>query len=323
MEKTTSEKIRLGLFVIIGLSFFVIAIYFIGSKQQMFGKTDHLTAVFNNVGGLQLGNNVRFSGINIGSVREIKIINDTTINVDMQIEKSYFQYIKKDAIASIGSDGLVGSVIINIIPGKGNESNVVAGDFIKSVNRIRTDDMMSTLNITNQNAARLTADLLKITNDIYNGNGTISVLLRDSTMANNLKESMYNLKVTTSKTTQTIDNLNSQITSFDNKNNVIGVLKDTAVANKIKKVVINLNQSSEEINKVVTNLNATILNIKEGKGAINYLSNDTKLVEQIDSTMTNINEASKKLNENLEALKHNWFFRGYFKKMEKQKSADK
>lgn len=323
MEKTTSEKIRLGLFVIIGLSFFVIAIYFIGSKQQMFGKTDHLTAVFNNVGGLQLGNNVRFSGINIGSVREIKIINDTTINVDMQIEKSYFQHIKKDAIASIGSDGLVGSVIINIIPGKGNESNVVAGDFIKSVNRIRTDDMMSTLNITNQNAARLTADLLKITNDIYNGNGTISVLLRDSTMANNLKESMYNLKVTTSKTTQTIDNLNSQITSFDNKNNVIGVLKDTAVANKIKKVVINLNQSSEEINKMVTNLNATILNVKEGKGAINYLSNDTKLVEQIDSTMTNINEASKKLNENLEALKHNWFFRGYFKKMEKQKAVDK
>ena len=323
MEKTTSEKIRLGLFVIIGLSFFVVAIYFIGSKQQMFGKTDHLSAVFNNVGGLQLGNNVRFSGINIGSVREIKIINDTTINVDMQIEKSYFQYIKKDAIASIGSDGLVGSVIINIIPGKGIEANVVAGDIIKSVNRIRTDDMMSTLNVTNQNAARLTADLLKITNDINNGNGTIGVLLRDSTMSNDLKETIHNLKLTSQKTTQTIDNLNTQIASFDNKNNVIGVLKDTVVANKIKKVVINLNQSSEEINKVVTNLNATILNIKEGKGAINYLANDQKLVKQIDSTMSNINEASKKLNENLEALKHNWFFRGYFKKMEKQKAADK
>jgi phospholipid/cholesterol/gamma-HCH transport system substrate-binding protein len=323
MEKTTSEKIRLGLFVIIGLSFFVVAIYFIGSKQQMFGKTDHLSAVFNNVGGLQLGNNVRFSGINIGSVREIKIINDTTINVDMQIEKSYFQYIKKDAIASIGSDGLVGSVIINIIPGKGIESNVVAGDIIKSVNRIRTDDMMSTLNVTNQNAARLTADLLKITNDINNGNGTIGVLLRDSTMSNDLKETIHNLKLTSQKTTQTIDNLNTQIASFDNKNNVIGVLKDTVVANKIKKVVINLNQSSEEINKVVTNLNATILNIKEGKGAINYLANDQKLVKQIDSTMSNINEASKKLNENLEALKHNWFFKGYFKKMEKQKAVDK
>jgi phospholipid/cholesterol/gamma-HCH transport system substrate-binding protein len=323
MEKTTSEKIRLGLFVIIGLSFFVVAIYFIGSKQQMFGKTDHLSAVFNNVGGLQLGNNVRFSGINIGSVREIKIINDTTINVDMQIEKSYFQYIKKDAIASIGSDGLVGSVIINIIPGKGIEANVVAGDIIKSVNRIRTDDMMSTLNVTNQNAARLTADLLKITNDINNGNGTIGVLLRDSTMSNDLKETIHNLKLTSQKTTQTIDNLNTQIASFDNKNNVIGVLKDTVVANKIKKVVINLNQSSEEINKVVTNLNATILNIKEGKGAINYLANDQKLVKQIDSTMSNINEASKKLNENLEALKHNWFFKGYFKKMEKQKAVDK
>lgn len=319
MEKTASEKIRLGLFVIIGLSFFVIAVYFIGSKQQMFGKTEHLTAVFNNVGGLQLGNNVRFSGINVGTVRGIEIINDTTIYVELQIDESYFPYIKKDAIASIGSDGLVGSVIINIIPGKGNQPQVQAGDVIKSAKRVRTDDMLSTLNITNQNAAKLTADLLKITNDINTGKGTFGVLLRDEAMANDLKETINNLKTTTQISTQTFDNLNNQITALNNKDNVIGILKDTAVANKIKNVVANLDQSSKEINKMVTNLNATILNVKEGKGAINYLSNDPKLVKQIDSTMTNINEASKKLNENMEALKENFLFRGYFKKQEKEK----
>jgi phospholipid/cholesterol/gamma-HCH transport system substrate-binding protein len=96
-------------------------------------------------------------------------------------------------------------------------------------------------------------------------------------------------------------------------------LKDTVVGNKIRKVVTNLDSSSQEINKVVSNLNATIINIREGKGAINYLSNDPKLVKKIDSTMTNINEASKKLNENLEALKSNFLFRGYFKKQEKAK----
>ncbi|MGL2963625.1 MlaD family protein [Flavobacterium sp. RSB2_4_14] len=319
MEKTASEKIRLGLFVIIGLSFFVIAVYFIGSKQQMFGKTEHLTAVFNNVGGLQLGNNVRFSGINVGTVRGIEIINDTTINVEMQIDESYFPYIKKDAIASIGSDGLVGSVIINIIPGKGNQPQVKVGDVINSAKRVRTDDMLSTLNITNQNAAKLTADLLKITNDINNGKGTIGVLLKDEAMANDLKETINNLKTTTQKTTQTIDNLNTQISALNNKDNVIGVLKDTVVANKIKNVVANLDQSSKEINKMVTNLNATILNMKEGKGAINYLSNDPKLVKQIDSTMTNINEASKKLSENMEAMRHNFLFKGYFKDQEKEK----
>lgn len=319
MEKTASEKIRLGLFVIIGLSFFVIAVYFIGSKQQMFGKTEHLIAVFNNVGGLQLGNNVRFSGINVGTVRGIEITNDTTINVEMQIDQSYFPYIKKDAVASIGSDGLVGSVIINIMPGKGNQPQVQAGDVITAAKRVRTDDMLNTLNTTNQNAAKLTADLLKITNDINTGKGTIGVLLKDEAMASDLKETVTNLKTTAQKTTQTIDNLNAQISALNNKDNVIGVLKDTAIANKIKNVVANLDQSSKEINKMVTNLNATIVNVKEGKGTINYLSNDTKLVMQIDSTMTNIKEASKKLNENMEALKHNFLFRGYFKKQEKEK----
>src|SRR5574343_163649 len=171
MEKTASQKIRLGLFVIIGLTLFVLTIYFIGSTQQMFGKTETLTAVFNNVAGLQLGNNVRYSGINVGTVRGIEIVNDTTINVEMQIDQTILPHIKKNAVATIGSDGLVGSVIINIIPGQGDALPVQPGDFIKSNNRVRTDDMLSTLNVTNENAAQLTADLLKITNDINNGKG--------------------------------------------------------------------------------------------------------------------------------------------------------
>lgn len=319
MEKTASQKIRLGLFVIIGLSLFVLTIYFIGSKQQMFGKTESLTAVFDNVSGLQLGNNVRYSGINVGTVRGIEIVNDSTINVEMEIDRTVFPHIKKNAIATIGSDGLVGSVIINIIPGKGNALPLQPGDFIKSNNRIRTDDMLSTLNVTNKNAAQLTADLLKITNDINNGKGTIAVLLRDSAMANDLKATISNLKITSEKTSKTMDNLNRQVAGLDHKNNVIGVLKDTVVGNKIRHIVTNLDSSSQEITKVVANLNMTISNAKDGKGAINYLSNNPKLVKQIDSTMTNINQASQKLNENLEALKSNFLFRGYFKKQEKAK----
>lgn len=319
MEKTASQKIRLGLFVIIGLALFVLTIYFIGSKQQMFGKTETLTAVFNNVAGLQLGNNVRYSGINVGTVRGIEIVNDTTINVEMQIDQTILPHIKKNAVATIGSDGLVGSVIINIIPGQGDALPVQPGDFIKSNNRVRTDDMLSTLNVTNENAAQLTADLLKITNDINNGKGTIGVLLRDSAMANDLKATIHNLKITSEKTSKTMDNLNRQIAGLDHKDNVIGVLKDTVVGNKIRHIVTNLDSSSQEITKVVANLNTTISNAKDGKGAINYLSNNPKLVKQIDSTMTNINQASQKLNENLEALKSNFLFRGYFKKQEKAK----
>ena len=319
MEKATTQKMRLGIFVIIGLMLFVLAIYFIGEKQKMFGETNKLSAVFNNVSGLQLGNNVRYSGINVGTVRGISMINDTTIHVDMIIDKSVFKHIKKNAVATIGSDGLVGNMIINITPGENSFNAVQPGDIIKSINRIRTDDILNTLNVTHQNAALLTIDLLKITKEITQGKGTVGLLINDTIMGSDLKQTLRYLKLTSKGTSESVSKLNELIATLNNKDNVIGVLKDTAVANKIKAIVGNLKHSSDGINKVANNLNATITNVKDGKGALNYLSNDPELVRKIDSTMTNINQASFRLNEDLEALKHNFLFRGYFKKQEKAK----
>jgi phospholipid/cholesterol/gamma-HCH transport system substrate-binding protein len=320
MEKTASQKISLGFFVIIGLLIFILAVYFIGDKQKMFGKTNHLEAVFNNVNGLQLGNNVRYSGISVGTVRGITMINDTTIRVDMNIDKAIFPYIKKNAIAIIGSDGLVGNMIINIFPGKGDAPSVEPGDAIISQNRVRTDDLLNTLSVTNKNAANLTANLLKITDEIIKGKGTLGTLLNDSLISKDLKETMHYLKSTSKGASETVAKIDKLINSLDNKDNVVGVIKDSAVANRIKDMIVNLDQSSAEINKVVTNLNATIINIKDGKGTFNYLSNDPGLVQKIDSTMTNINAASIKLNEDLEAMKHSFLLRGYFKKQEKEKA---
>lgn len=319
MEKTTSQKIQLGFLVIIGILIFILAVYFIGNKQKMFGKTNHLYSVFNNVSGLQLGNNVRYSGINAGTVRGIKMINDTTIKVDMIIDKAIFSFIKKDAVAIIGSDGLVGNMIINIFPGKGTEFPVQPGDKIRSMSRIRTDDMLNTLGVTNKNAAQLTSDLLKITTEITKGKGTVGLLIKDTLLSANLKETMNYLKTTGKGTSELVIRLNNLVISLDKKDNIIGILKDSAVANNVKTIIGNFEQSSVAMNKVIVDLNATILNAKEGKGALNYLSNDPKLVWKIDSTMTNIKDASVRLNEDLEALKHNFLFRNYFKKQQKEK----
>ena len=320
MEKTTSQKIRLGLFVIIGLLVFILAVYFIGDKQKMFGKTNHLEAIFNNVNGLQLGNTVRYSGINVGTVRGIQMVNDTTIRVDMIIDKAIFPYIKKNAIATITSDGLVGNMIISIIPGKGNEPSVQPGDEIHSYNRVRTDELLNTLSETNKNTAKLTSNLLKITNEIIQGKGTLGALLNDTIISGDLKETMRYIKLTSKGASETVTKIDKLVASLDKKDNVVGVIRDSAVANKIKNMVTNLEQSTTEINTVMANLNATILNIKDGKGTINYLSNNPELVQKIDSTMTNINEASAKLSENMEAMRHNFLFSGYFKKQAKAKA---
>ncbi|MFI0427379.1 MAG: MlaD family protein [Flavobacterium sp.] len=320
MEKTDNQKIRLGLFIIIGSILFFAAIYFIGNKQNLFGNTSNLKAVFANINGLQVGNNVRYAGIDIGTVKAIEMINDTTVTVEMLIDTKIMTHIKKNAIATINSDGLVGNMIVNIIPGKGVSQLVANGDTLKSYSRIGADAMLETLNVTNENAALLTADLLKITQEITKGNGTAGLLINDTIMAQDLKETIHYLKKTTKGTAESVANLNQIILSLNQKDNVIGVINDKEVATKMKTIITNLEKSSVEIDKVVTNLNATVVNIKDGKGALNYLSNNPELVQKIDSTMNNINKASIKLNEDLEALKHNFLFRGYFKKQEKEKA---
>lgn len=313
MEKTTNQKIRLGVFVIIGSLLFITTIYFIGNKKDMFNKTIEISAQFNNINGLQSGNNVRFSGINVGTVKDIIIINDSLIKVDMLIQEDVISHIKKDAVASIGSDGLVGNMIINIVPGKKSNEPVAQGDTILSENKATTDEILKTINATSDNARLITANLVKITNQLNSKKGTIGMLINDTGMSDDLKETITNLKTTTQSTSQSMGKLNKIITDLNNKDNVVGALKDTITGRKIKMIIVNLEKSSEQINKTITNL-------KDGKGALNYLSNDPKLVKQIDSTMTNINQASGRLNENLKALKHNFFFRGYFKKQEKAKA---
>lgn len=319
MEKTTSEKLRLGIFMLVGTILFISLIYIIGSKQQLFGNTEMIKAQFYNVNGLQIGNNVRYSGINVGTVKKISIINDTAIIVEMAINTKSFQFIKKNANISIGTDGLVGNMVVNIVPNKGDSEPILTGDMLIGTKKVQADDMINTLSSTNSNAALLTSDLLKITNEIMNGQGTIGLLLNDKEVASDIKESIRELKYTSQATRKSIQSLESLIVSLDKKDNVVGLMKDTAVARHISSIVVNLEKSTKKIDTVVQNLNLVVLNAKDGKGAINYLSNDPSLVKKIDTTMTNINESSKLLNENLEALKHNFLFRGYFKKRGKLK----
>ena len=240
MEKSTNQKIKLGIFVIIGSLFFIIAIYFIGNKKDMFNETIQISAVFKNVNGLQHGNNVRFSGINVGTVKKIIIVNDSLIKVDMLIEEDIASHIKKDAMASIGSDGLVGNMIVNIIPGKKSNEMVKDGDVILSENKASTDEILKTINSTSENAKLITDNLVKITNQINSKKGTIGMLINDTVMSDDLKQTIYNLKVTTQSTSKSMANLNKIINDLNNKDNVVGALKDTVTGRKIKMIIVRL-----------------------------------------------------------------------------------
>ena len=323
MKKSNVQKFNLGLFIILSTIILITALYFIGNRQDLFKKTFRVSTVFKNANGLILGNNVRYSGINVGTVKNIVMVNDTTIWVDMIIEDKILKHLKKNAIATIGSDGLVGSMIINIVPSKGITVPLSAGDTIKSYSKISTNDMMTTLNTTNENAAILTADLVKITTAINEGEGTLGMLIRDAEMASSLKQTIINLNSTSLSASIAFKELNSIISAIDYDNSMAAVLlSDSISAQKVKSIISNLDKSSNDINSVISNLNDVVLDVKNGKGTVNYMVNDTVLVQNIDETVKNLKEGSIRLNENLEALKHNFLTRGYFRKLEKQKRKE-
>lgn len=325
MKNTNSQKIRLGLFVIIGTLLFVLGIYLIGQQQNMFKKNFIISAEFQNVNGLQKGNNVRYSGINIGIVKAIEMVNDSIVKVEMSIEENIVKHIRKNAVATIGSDGLVGNMIINILPRDGMADIIENGDVIKSFSKIGPDDLLSNLSVTIKNTEVLTEDLLKITNSINNGKGILAAVLNDTIMSYDLKQAVRNIKVMSQDASNILVELDDLVESIKRDDaSVLGLLlNDTISGNRLKMTLSNLETSSIKMENAIEKVNTIIENINTSDGTFNYIMKDTSLVNSLKSTLKNVNEGTDKFNQNMEALKHNFLTRGYFRKLEREERKAK
>ena len=187
-------KVRLGLFVAGGLALFVLAIFIIGKQKNLFNPVFKLTSTFYNISGLQVGNNIRFSGITVGTVDNILIINDSTVRVDMLVRKEVKKFIKSDSKVSIGSEGLIGDRLLTITQGSSDASIVKEGQKLGSYEPVETDAIMASLQVTAYNAEIVSQQLAEIMIKINSGNGTLGRLIQDSTIAANLNQTIVNLK---------------------------------------------------------------------------------------------------------------------------------
>jgi phospholipid/cholesterol/gamma-HCH transport system substrate-binding protein len=195
METHTPQfKVRLGLFVAGGLALFVLAIFIIGKQKNLFNPVFKLTTTFYNVSGLQVGNNIRFSGIVIGTVDNIGIINDSTVRVDMLIRKEVKQFIKSDSQVAIGSEGLIGDRLLVISQGSFDAPLAREGEQLESVEPVETDAIMVSLKVTAENAEIITQELAEIMMKINSGDGTLGRLIQDTTIARNIDQTIINLK---------------------------------------------------------------------------------------------------------------------------------
>lgn len=194
MKKTTGNKIRLGIFVSISITLFIGGIYFIGQRQQLFSSMFRISGIFKDISGLEVGNNVRFSGINVGIIEDIQQITDSTVRVDMLILEHSRKFIKKNAKAIIGSDGLMGNKILLIIPGTAGEQQLSNNDTIETTRSITMDDILLKVKVTSDNSANITNDLAAIMKNIRSGKGTIGKLFMDTIFADNLDKTLVNIK---------------------------------------------------------------------------------------------------------------------------------
>lgn len=313
-----SRNVRVGIMFLTGLFLLVGALYFIGDRQNLFGDTIELKAEFEEVNGLMKGNNVRYAGINIGTVTGVNIVNDSMVMVEMVVESSAMEYIKTNALASIGSDGLMGNKLVNISSAKGDARLIKEGDVIKSVTPLDTDEIMRTLSRTNDDMSIIAQNLKSITQKIEDEN-MVWNLLSDSALALNIKNTVRNVDYTSVELTN-ISRTFSQVAKDvqDGKGTVGKLLKDTSFIERVDNALLGIQNVSDSLNRLTGNISDITDDIKAGKGAAGRILKDEQFDKDLTETMENMKKASKALEEDLEALKHSIFFRKYFKKKAKE-----
>ena len=318
MDKETSHRIRRGIFIISGLILLIVGLYLIGSNRNIFGRNITLYTTFYNISGLQVGNNVRFSGIDVGTVKKLEIVNDTTVKVTMQMDENLTRFIRINSVASIGTDGLMGNKLINIDPGTQDAQQINDGTTIPSSKGVDTEQMLRTLNQTNQNVSMISEDLRILTGNINKSRGTLYTVLMDTTLAYSLKHTLTNIEVISSN----LGNFTSELSAVvkgvqDGQGTLGGLLNDSSsISKSFKNSLVQIEESSKNLNSITLELKTAMDKINSGQGPAGVLANDQVAAEHLKRTLANLDSSSANFNENMKALQGNFLFRKYFRKKE-------
>lgn len=335
MKSTNNRRtVVVGIFILLGLAILALTILTLGSQKKTFESSITVKSFFDDVNGLQKGNNIWFSGVKVGTIKKVSLTGKGQVEVDMSIESHSLQFIRKDAKARISTDGLIGNKIIEIYGGTLNAAEIESGDLLGNTKLLSTDAMMNTLSKNNDNLFEITNDFKLISNRLVAGQGSVGKLLSNDSVANQLNATTLILQ----RAAQNLEHLSTSVSNYTSKLNNKGTLAndlvtDTVVFNSLRAtlaqlqeiattsqtVVNNLNTSSTTLNKSLNTLDAGLNN---KNAPIGLMLNDEKSAANIKTILKNLNSSSKKLDEDLEALQHNFLLRGFFKKKAKSDKAN-
>jgi phospholipid/cholesterol/gamma-HCH transport system substrate-binding protein len=322
MSTTKNKKaVIVGIFILVGLGLLVAIILIMGGQRKSFSRTIHVTAIFDDVSGLQQGNNLWLAGVKVGTVKKISFSPDSKVIVSMSILSSMRPYIHKDAKAKISSESLIGNKIVVLTGGSPQAPIIQSGDVLGIQTSISTEDMMATLQQNNKNLLSITTDLKDLTQRLGAGQGSLGKLLHDETLVNSLEKTLNALNSSAGSAKEFTADLSSYTSKLQAKGSLTNdLISDTIVFNRLRSTAIQMQQVAESAQAVVSNLNKVSSGLGNTSSPLGVMLNDPKAATDLKNTLNNLNMGSQKLDQDLEALQHNFLLRGFFRKKEKIKA---
>jgi phospholipid/cholesterol/gamma-HCH transport system substrate-binding protein len=311
-----------GIFIFLALAILIVTVFTLGSQQKTFVKVITVKAIFDDVSGLQRGNNVWLSGVKIGTIRKLAFTSDAMVEVDMNIDERIAPLIHKDARAEVSSNGLMGNKIVVISGGTRSSPVVHDNDFLLPEKPVSTEDMLATLQANNKNLLAITSNFSDISKKISAGQGTIGELLHNDTIARDIRRTLLalqstvlNFKATAAQSQKVMSNLTDFTAQLNKQGTLINnLITDTVMFNDLRGTVMQLKEVSQTASDITNNIKNASEQLNNKNGPAGVLLNDEEVAARLRNTIANLEAASKNLNEDLIALQHNFFLRGYFKK---------
>jgi phospholipid/cholesterol/gamma-HCH transport system substrate-binding protein len=317
-ESNNRKKLAVGAFVFFGLLILVVGVVVIGGQRKSFTKSIRLEVIFDDVQGLQAGNNVWFSGMKVGTVKTVTFYGRSQVEVTMNVERQAQPHIRKDTKARISTDGLVGNKIVVLSGGSDSVPAVADNDRLQSEQQAGMQEMMSTLQASNGNLLAITDNLKTISEKLKTGQGTLGELLNDPSFAEELRGSIGHLRMATAASERMMDNLETFSTRLKRPDGLVNeLLTDTTVFQKLQAAMAQLNQAAASASEFGVALRTAGKGLNDEHSPVGVLLHDEETADNLERTIKNLRVSSQELSDDLEAVQHSFLLRGFFRKKDK------
>lgn len=318
-EVKTGKRLAVGIFISLGLAILLVAVFTIGNQRKTFIRSIRLHIIFDNVQGLQPGNNIWLSGMKIGTVKAVDFYGNSQVAVTLDVERKAQPHIRKDSRARISTDGLVGNKIVVIDGGSDAAPAVSNNDSLQSEHIAGAQEMMTTLQASNTNLLEITGNLRTISRRLTEGQGTLGRLINDPDIADRLRSSIDHLRNATAGSEKMIANLETFSDRLRQPDGLASKLAtDTTVFAQIKGAVARLDQAAAQVDQFSRSLSNAGASLNDTHSPIGVILHDEDAAADLQRTLKNLRVSSKELSDDLEAVQHNFLLRGFFRRRAKQ-----